>query len=51
MDRGATIGVDTTRYGTCSVTAISRDGTTIVGNMSRNGTGMGYRALTSSAFQ
>jgi len=44
------LGVDTSRYTEFSVTDISADGTTIVGNTNRNGVGMGFRAVIASVF-
>jgi uncharacterized membrane protein len=44
------LDVDTSRYGGFSITDISTDGTAIVGNTSRNGVSMGYRALIAGVF-
>lgn len=44
------LDVDTSRYGGFTITDISSDGTAIIGNTSRNGVNMGYRALIDGVF-
>jgi hypothetical protein len=41
---------DTSRYGGFTITDISSDGTAIIGNTTRNGVNMGYRALIEGVF-
>jgi hypothetical protein len=44
------LDVDTSRYGSFTITDISSDGTAIIGNTTRNGVSMGYRALIDGVF-
>ena len=44
------LDVDTSRYAGFTITDISSDGTAIIGNTSRNGVSMGYRAIIEGVF-